>query len=446
MTIKIYEFLIKFIYLVPFLPLVKGNARYDLLIYPILLTILIRDRFKTNYIFNNIKRSIIWSSFAIAIGAIATLLSLQNNLSVYIPYIDNVLQFPVTLAILILTLSKIKEHRYYKLSRNLGLILILGCSFSAILGIISFKLGRPFLSEYFVSTTENDPSVALLASLNLRYVGLFNQVIESSQAYLLALLVCHFLINMDKIFMLKLKQTKIFKYFILLNAYLILIGGYLLLSKLFLIVGTLLFSYLFWWPNIVQWRIKYISLLNIVIFLSIIPLLVYFISDLNLNWFSFNSIFNVFFSSRYTSDGTLRLYSLLFSEVPIIGNGFVKHPIVNVFDSGPLEYLSYFGILGTFFIILSFLEIFKFRNIIKRYINASFYTINKPKIPLYILILLSISIIGLTGGPTITANRVSIIYPNCLILFSMPLIAYLKENNYYLLSQDLGLKNIKPKE
>ncbi len=230
-----------------------------------------------------------------------------------------------------------------------------------------------------------------LARLGGRVSGVFTQIFEAGYAYSLALISFAYLAKREDIK---------FKYLLLLS---ILIGGILTYSKVFLIIGLISYILLL---NKNQMKRYLVFSIGVLCFVYLI-LGSFSINDsvnniyidrlFDVNHFTFSGIIQIFTSGRFSADSTIfSAFSGVLSNAPIFGYGY---GYTGGSDLALVEVVILGGICG----LLTYLCLFFlfFYNVFK---------VNDLAILKYYLALVVITALTSIAAPTITANRISVIF------------------------------------
>ena len=223
-----------------------------------------------------------------------------------------------------------------------------------------------------------------------RISGVFTQVFEAGYAYSLAIISWAYLYS-------KYRDFLIFQNGILL---ILLFGGFLVSSKVFIVFGLGLFVYCFN-RKIVLFLWSLFAFI-IATFVFLIQIDVSFFAKsfkyagrlLNVN---FDTVFAIFTSNRFDSDSAIltNMKGVLLSN-PFFGKGFGS---IQNSDFSLYEILYIGGIVGTFFYLSLLLILLWFVFFIKDILVKRFY---------FSIILLTI--VTSLAAPTITANRISLLF------------------------------------
>jgi hypothetical protein len=256
----------------------------------------------------------------------------------------------------------------------------------------SFEYWRLFTGENAISelSWETSMNAAELAAYGGRSSGIFTQVFEAGYAYSLALIFWAYLKN---------SNTNFIKYshIILL---LIFIGGLITYSKVFLVLGILFFSLI----------IKNIFLLRYLLLIPFFIMTALFF-DFNLGAFerglvyierliffpSSYSMFDIYTSGRFSDNSIiiLNMKDIVFNS-PIFGYGYGS---IRSSDFSLYEVISLGGLAGILIYLLLFLHLF--------YICFSIQNKRIRELCMYTML---ITLLTSISAPTITANRVSVIF------------------------------------
>lgn len=304
-------------------------------------------------------------------------------------------------AIVIICFSIISNLNYEELESLLAMILKIILIMMVFNTIISFLMYiYPTLTYWRVFTgadliVTDDPlklgyTASELARTAGRISGVFTQVFEAGYAYSLAIISWAYLYS-------KYRDFLIFQNGILL---ILLFGGFLVSSKVFIVFGLGLFVYCFN-RKIVLFLWSLFAFI-IATFVFLIQIDVSFFAKsfkyagrlLNVN---FDTVFAIFTSNRFDSDSAIltNMKGVLLSN-PFFGKGFGS---IQNSDFSLYEILYIGGIVGTFFYLSLLLILLWFVFFIKDILVKRFY---------FSIILLTI--VTSLAAPTITANRISLLF------------------------------------
>ena len=229
-----------------------------------------------------------------------------------------------------------------------------------------------------------------LARLGGRISGIFTQLFEAGYAYSLALISWTYLTD---------RGTIKYKYLFLV---LILLGGMLTYSKVFLVLGLISFIFLLNKNQIKQVLILSVSLIFLLYMIAnysdhSVSNNVYIDRLFDVNDFAFSEIIQIFTSGRLSADSTIiSTMSEVLSNAPIFGYGY---GYTGGSDFALLEVVILGGICG---LLAYFYLFFLF------FYNT--FKVNDRVILKYYLILFVITALTSIAAPTITANRISVIF------------------------------------
>jgi len=242
----------------------------------------------------------------------------------------------------------------------------------------------------FIEASTKVYNASELARVNGRISGIFTQLFEAGYAYSLALISWAYLTD---------RGTIKYKYLFLV---LIILGGILTYSKIFLVLGLIFFIFL-----LNKNQIKQVLILSVSLIFLLYMIANYsdysvtnnaFIDRLfDVNDFTFSEIIQIYTSGRFSADSTIfSIFSEVLSNAPIFGYGY---GYTGGSDFALLEVVILGGICG---LLAYFYLFFLF------FYNT--FKVNDRVILKYYLILFVITTLTSLAAPTITANRISVIF------------------------------------
>ena len=242
----------------------------------------------------------------------------------------------------------------------------------------------------FIEASTKVYNASELARVNGRISGIFTQLFEAGYAYSLALISWAYLTD---------RGTIKYKYLFLV---LIILGGILTYSKIFLVLGLIFFIFL-----LNKNQIKQVLILSVSLIFLLYMIANYsdysvtnnaFIDRLfDVNDFTFSEIIQIYTSGRFSADSTIfSTFSEVLSNAPIFGYGY---GYTGGSDFALLEVVILGGICG---LLAYFYLFFLF------FYNT--FKVNDRVILKYYLILFVITTLTSLAAPTITANRISVIF------------------------------------
>ena len=326
-----------------------------------------------------------------------TALDKTLEISLVIRQLENYTQ---PLAIVLISFSVLRNLNYPELKLYFDFIIkvfVILMAFHTLISILmkvypGFEYWRMFTGTNIISelSWETNMNAAEIAAHGGRSSGIFTQLFEAGYAYSLALIFWAYLKNTNTSFI---KYSHI----ILL---LIFIGGLITYSKVFLVLGILFFSLI----------IKNIFLLR---YLLVVPffIVVSLFYDLNLGvfekgfvyierliFFSSNySMFDIYTSGRFSDDSIIitNMKDIAYNS-PIFGYGYGS---IRTSDFSLYEVISLGGLTGVLIYLLLFLHLF--------YLCYSILDKKIRELCMYVMLLTFLTSIS---APTITANRISVIF------------------------------------
>lgn len=319
------------------------------------------------------------------------------EISLAISQLENYTQ---PLAIVLISFSVLRNLNYPKVRLYFDSIIkvfVILMAFHTLISILmkfypGFEYWRMFTGSASITELnwETNMNSAELAALGGRSSGIFTQVFEAGYAYSLALIFWAYLKNTN---------TNFIKYshIILL---LIFIGGLITYSKVFLVLGIIFFSLIV--RNIFLFR--YLLLLSLLIMTTLffdinfgvfekgliyIERLIFFPSNY--------SIFDIYTSGRF-SDNSIIVSNMqnIVSNSPIFGYGYGS---IRTSDFSLYEVVYLGGLIGVLIYLLLFLHLF--------YLCYSIQDKGIRELCMYTML---ITILTSLSAPTITANRISVIF------------------------------------
>lgn len=254
---------------------------------------------------------------------------------------------------------------------------------------------RRFTGAGLIALTDDAARTGLtaaeLARLGGRISGIFTQVFEAGFAYSIAIISWSFLYT-------RFKKFLIFQNAILL---LILLGGILVNSKIFIVFGLPLAIYLF---NQKKKLFLYSSIFTVISLYALKLVSIDFsffaktlkyvrrLSNVNLDNF-----LQVFTGGRFEPDSSIITGMIdIYYTSPLIGMGYGS---IETSDFSLYEVLSLGGLLSIFFYLLLF-AIF----------IGMIYAIKNTLFRKYYISLIILTVFSSLAAPTITANRISLIF------------------------------------
>ena len=254
---------------------------------------------------------------------------------------------------------------------------------------------RQFTGARLIAITDDTARIGLtaaeLARVGGRISGIFTQVFEAGFAYSIAIISWSFLYSRFKNFL-------IFQNVILL---MILLGGILVNSKIFIVFGLPLAIYLF---NQKKKLILYSSLLTFIALITLKLVSIdfsFFAKTLNyvrrLSNVNLDNFLQVFTGGRFAPDSSIIIGMIdIYYTSPLIGMGYGS---IETSDFSLYEVLSLGGLLGMLFYLLLF-AIF----------IVMIYAIKNTLYRKYYIALIILTVFSSLAAPTITANRISLIF------------------------------------
>jgi len=317
------------------------------------------------------------------------------SVSKVISSLENFLQ---PAAIIVLILGFMKRLSYDALSRvfkGVCRMVVVLLSLNSIIVLLSLFFNLNAFLTPFVRSCFEGPSVWELAMSMGRYSGIFNQPLEAGLTYSLGLLSWAYLNRHHR-------KTNFLDYSLLI---LLFLGGLMTVSKIFILVGTLIFL-VYWNPFFVLKK----HLNRHFMFVGALGLcLAVWVKN---SWNGYSYFFRLFqikadtnLIELYTGGRLGAVYSTIpekFSKVwieePLWGYGY---GVVSCFDNGFLEFFVQGGLLALlgYIVLLAIFLRYAWRGFLRGYDEGRLLLA-------YFFLVLA----GNFGGPVITINRFSTIF------------------------------------
>tara|TARA_R110002020_G_scaffold463122_1_gene683026 strand:+ start:3891 stop:5105 length:1215 start_codon:yes stop_codon:yes gene_type:complete len=371
----------------------EGIRIEHLVVYSLFLFFLFKG-----YIFNFKKKSftsIIFIFFGIILlVSIGSLVNIDPN---NITFLSNFENYVETLILFLILNSLLVNKKHFTVERMLKINTFFHVLLALNTCLIFIEIFTPyadFFQKFYVKMEDGGYRVGT-DSMG-RYMGIFNQPVESGFAYSLGLLT--WLYNFVKI-----KKNNRIKQGILLV--LILIGGIVSVSKVFLIGGILLFTVMFFLIGSFKNKITML-VFSLILLTFLVPIFIndwkgYSILENQISEFTTEfSISNVTAGRIGKEDGIYGLIVNKDSSIYFMGKGYTVGDLPFL-DS---EYVQIFYQGGGFALILYFTMII--RIFIKYHtINSKFYTER-----MLLLAILVLALFTAIGGPVFLMNRVRVFF------------------------------------
>jgi len=379
-----------------FLPYVFVNAGIrleHLFVYAIFLMLFFRQNF---FRFRKQSFSNVLFLFAILIYFIGTI-SLAKGLEPDAMFISNIENYIETLVLFLIFNSLLVKREYFTIERMIKLNTFFHFLLALNTGLVMIEMFTPY-ADYFLELYVKSDTAGYRTATNSmgRYMGVFNLPMESGMAYSMGLLTWLYNFNQKR------RKNIIIEVLLFLA---IVIGGVASVSKVFLIVGILLFVLLFFVIG---------SIRNKLIFLFVgvfsIAVLVPILTDgwnglriLEIQFIKITSNFNMDNITAGRLGSGSGIYSWVLKQDTfslLFGNGFTQGNLIHL-DSEYMQVLYQGGLISLilyFFIVLNlFIRCLS--------INRKF---NRERVLLFSILLLGT--ITAIGGPMFFMNRVRIFY------------------------------------
>lgn len=390
--IKNFDYLLITAMFLPYISVSEGIRIEQVVVYLLFLLIFFKGRllhFK-NKSFITILSLYLGIVLLVFIGSISYL-NFSNEF-----FLANFENYSETFALLFIFNSMVNSKKNFTVKSMLRINTFFQILLALNTGIIFIEIFTPFadsILQYYVKYELGGYRVNINGMG--RYMGVFNQPVESGFAYGLGLLTWFYNFTRKK------KKVFLFEGILLL---LILIGGFASVSKVFFMGSILLFILMFVTIGKVKDKIIFFTIVSFSLPLFI-PL---FISD----WKGYEYLENQFlrntteFSMHQITAGRIGDESGIFSQVIdadlifLIGRGFTQGDLP-FFDSEYVQILYQGGGIAILFYLLMIFKNFK-----------TCYTLNKlfyeEKILLFAILVLGV--LTALGGPVLFMNRVRIFY------------------------------------
>ncbi|MCW5516899.1 hypothetical protein [Muriicola sp. Z0-33] len=326
-----------------------------------------------------------------------TTISFANGLDPDAMFLSNFENYIETLILFLIFNSLLIKREYFTIERMIKINTFFHLLLFVNTGLVLIEMFTPYADYFLELYVKNDAEGYRTATNSMgRYMGVFNLPMESGMAYSMGLLT--WLYNFTQK-----KNKKIILEFLLFLA--ILIGGIASVSKVFLMVGAILFVAVFFMIGSIRNKLIFLFV-GIFSLSTLVPLLTG-------GWRGFRILESQFikittnFSIDNITAGRLGSGSGIYSWVLnqdilalIFGNGFTQAGLLHL-DSEYMQILYQGGVISLCLYLAILIKLF----IRCVSIDSKFY---KERILMFSILLLGA--ITAIGGPMIFMNRVRIFF------------------------------------